>query len=65
MEIESYHTWKIFAAERIPQHKEVIYKLEGIIAENIEASKYFRIEEIPRMDNKPKDYLEHSQKNSH
>lgn len=62
MEVESHDTLKIFSAERIPEHDDVINELKSIIAVNIEKSEYTGIEEIPRMDNKLKDYLEHSQK---
>lgn len=62
MEVESHDTLKIFLEERIPGHEDVINDLKNIIAVNIEKSGYSGIEEIPRMDNKLKDYLEHSQK---
>ena len=59
-----YHTLldSPFSAERIPGHEDVINELKNIIVANIEKSEYSEIEEIPRMDNKLKDYLEHSQK---
>lgn len=62
MEVENHDTLKIFSAERIPEHGDVINELKNIIAVNIDKSEYSGIDEIPRMDNKLKDYLEHSQK---
>lgn len=50
MEVESHDTLKIFSAERIPRHEDVINELKNIIAVNIEKSEYSGIEEIPRMD---------------
>lgn len=62
MEIESHDTLKIFSAERIAEHEIVVKELKDIISSNLENSGYSGVEEIPRMDNKMKDYLEHSQK---
>ncbi|KUO71304.1 MAG: hypothetical protein APF81_01730 [Desulfosporosinus sp. BRH_c37] len=62
VEFEEHNTLKLFSAERIPKHDEIIADLKNSIALNLEYSKYSGIEEIPRMDNKLKDYLESAQK---
>ena len=51
---------KFFAAERIPDKQAVIEELSGMI--NLDDTDYEGVEELSRLDNKLKDYLEHSQK---
>lgn len=62
LNIEKRNTLKIFSAERIPNHEEVINELLAIIKPNIQDSDYIGVEEKNRLDNKLKDFLIHSQK---
>ena len=65
MKIESHDTLKIAFAERMPNklfYKSVIEDFHHIICLDLDNSEYSGIEIIPRMDNKLKDFLEHSQK---
>lgn len=62
IEIQNKNTLKIFPAERISQHKEIINELSDIIKPKIQDSAYSGVEEEKRLDNKLKDYLISSQK---
>ena len=65
MDIESHNTLKIAFAERMPSksvYDNVVKDLHHIICPYLDNSRYSGMEIIPRMDNKLKDYLEHSQK---
>ena len=65
MEIESHNTLKINFSERAPDksdYNNITKDLKQIFSKSSENSEYSGIEAIPRMDNKLKDYLEHSQK---
>lgn len=65
MDIESHNTLKISFAERMPSKSvcdSVLEDLSRIISPHLDNSRYSGMEIIPRMDNKLKDYLEHSQK---
>ena len=57
---ENSNSLKFFAAERIPDKQAVIEELSGMI--NLDDTDYEGVEELSRLDNKLKDYLEHSQK---
>lgn len=57
---EQTDSLKIFPAERIKKHKEIIQELSNIISSNSEQG--IIVEELMRLDNKLKDYLLHSQK---
>lgn len=68
MDIESHDTLKVSFSERLSNKSDyngVIKNLKEILSPFLEGSKYSEIEVIPRMDNKLKDYLMHSQKNFH
>lgn len=60
IEQERNNTLKIYSAERIPDHEEVIEELSNMV--NLSDTAYDGIEELSRLDNKLKDFLEHSQK---
>lgn len=65
IEIETHDTLKISFAERTPSnlnYKSIINDLTKVLTPSLKKSEYSGIEAIPRMDNKLKDYLEHSQK---
>lgn len=57
---EKSNSLKFFAAERIPDRQAVLEELSEMI--NLEDTDYEGVEELSRLDNKLKDYLEHSQK---
>lgn len=64
-EIESRDTLKLSFAERVPEgvnYKSILEDLKTTITPYLENSSYSGVEEVPRMDNKLKSYLEHSQK---
>lgn len=64
-EIESHKTLKISFAEQVPPNLEyasVVDNLTKAIALCVQDSEYSGVEVVPRVDNKLKDYLEHSQK---
>lgn len=65
MGIESHDTLKLSFAERIPDefnYKSIINNLTQVLMPSLQNSQYSGIEAVPRLDNKLKDYLEHSQK---
>lgn len=59
---ESRKTLKLFPAERIPNYKDIINELSGIIENRVQKDNYSGVEEETRLDNKLKDFLVHSQK---
>ena len=66
IEIETHDTLKVYFAERTPDKSDyysIIDDVKRIITPSLQGSEYSGLEIVPRMDNKLKDYLEHSQKN--
>lgn len=61
-EAEQRNTAKIEFGERIPQHKEVTSEIIRIVANGASGLGYDGVEELPRLDNKMKDYLISAQK---
>lgn len=59
---ENRNSLKLFAAERLPNHTEVINEISDIIKANLQNSEYSGVEETKRLDNKLKDYLVSSKK---
>ena len=62
MKVEQHDTLKLHFSERISNPTEIIEDLKNIINPRLSNTEYSEIEELPRMDNKLKDYLESAQK---